>query len=108
MKVKNRVKKDKEFQLVIDEGSRYRVESLVLYSLKNSYSYPRIGISVPNKSGSAVIRNKIRRQIRAILAKELDFKISYDLVFIVRKKYDVSDFVKTRNDIIHLLQEVGK
>lgn len=108
MKVKNRVKKENEFQLVIDEGKQYRAESLVLYSLKNSYSYPRIGISVPNKSGSAVIRNKIRRQIRAILAKELDFKLGYDLVFIVRKKYDVENFTKTRQDIIHLLQEVGK
>ncbi len=108
MKVKNRIKKDKEFQNVIDNGSLVRVDTLNLYYLKNQFDYPRVGLSIPTKSGNAVYRNKIKRQIRAILAKELDFSLSYDLIFIARKKYDTQDFDKTTSDIKFLLGKIGK
>lgn len=108
MKVKNRIKKDKEFQNVIDNGKLLKVDTLNLYYLKNQFDYPRVGLSIPTKSGNAVYRNKIKRQIRAILAKNLDFSLGYDLIFIARKKYDINDFEKTVADIKILLEKVGQ
>ena len=108
MKVKNRIKKDKEFQNVIDNGVLYRVDTLTLYYLKNQFGYPRVGLSIPTKSGNAVHRNKIKRQIRAILAKQLDFSLNYDLIFIARKNYDINNFDKTNKDIKTLLEKLGK
>ena len=108
MKVKNRIKKDKEFQNVIDNGTLIRVDTLNLYYLQNQFDYPRVGLSIPTKSGNAVCRNKIKRQIRAILAKELNFSLSYDLIFIARKKFYIKDFDNTTSDIKLLLDKIGK
>lgn len=107
MKVKNRVKKYNEFEKVIHEGSLLRSDFLTLYFLKNELGYARIGISIPTKSGCAVIRNRIRRQIRAVLAKELDLNISFDLVFIARRSYDINNKTKITSDIVSLLEKVG-
>lgn len=106
MKVLNRVKKYDEFQKVINEGSLVRSSTLTLYFLNNNFGYARVGISIPTKSGTAVVRNKMRRQIRAILAKEYDFKQSLDIILIARKNYDIGNFEQVRADIIELLSKV--
>ena len=107
MKVKNRVKKYDEFQKPINEGSLERSNTLNLYYLKNNLGYARVGISVPTKAGNAVVRNKIKRQIRAILAKELDMNSSFDYIFIARRSYDINKFNETASDIVSLLKKVG-
>jgi len=107
MKVENRVKKYSEFQLVINDGELLRSNTLSLYFLKNNLDRARVGISVPKKAGHAVLRNKIKRQIRAILAKELDFKKSIDYVFIPKKAYSVENFEQTVADIRELIKKVG-
>ena len=108
MKVKNRVKKYDEFQKPINEGSLERSNSLSLYYLKNNFGYARVGISVPTKAGNAVVRNKIKRQIRAILSEELDMNSSFDYIFITRRSYDINQFENTVRDIVSLLEKVGK
>ncbi|MCQ2792932.1 MAG: ribonuclease P protein component [Bacilli bacterium] len=107
MKVKNRIKKYNEFEKVIHEGKLLRSDFLTLYFLKNELGYARVGISIPTKSGNAVVRNKIKRQIRAVLAKELDLGIGFDLIFIARKSYDIENKTKISADIVTLLKEVG-
>lgn len=107
MKVKNRVKRYDEFQKVINYGEQVRSKSLVMYFLKNELNYARVGISIPKKAGIAVVRNKIKRQIRAILHSELDFNKSYDLIFISRKEFDTKNFLQTKQDIQELLAKVG-
>lgn len=107
MKVENRVKKYNEFQKVISEGNLVKSSSITLYFLENNLGYARVGISIPTKSGSAVIRNKMKRQIRAILSKELDLNIGFDLILIARKSYDINNFERTTSDIVSLLKKVG-
>ena len=107
MKVENRVKSHNEFQQVISDGVLVSSSILNLYYLPNNLGRARVGISVPTKSGCAVVRNKIRRQIRAILSHELNLSISYDLIFIVRRKYSVEDFEVSKAEIKKLLEKVG-
>lgn len=49
----------------------------------------------------------MKRQIRAILANEFDYKLGFDLVFVARKKYDINNFNQTKLDIIELIGKVG-
>lgn len=107
MKVKNRVKSHQEFQKVIENGLLERTNCLNLYYLKNDLGYPRVGISVPTKSGNAVIRNKIKRQIRAIIAHELIQELSFDLIFVARKRFNIKDFSTSENEVRELLKKVG-
>ena len=107
MKVQNRIKKNVEFNKVIDEGKLIKSDSLTLYFLENTLGYTRIGISIPRKSGKAVVRNKMKRQIRAIIAHDVDLHKSIDIVLIARKQYDINQFEKTRFDIKYLIEKVG-
>lgn len=107
MKVKNRVKKYNEFEKVIHEGTLLRSDFYTLYFLKNELGYARVGISIPTKSGDAVVRNKMKRQIRAVLAKELNLSLGFDLIFIARRNYDINNKSKIASDIVSLLSKVG-
>lgn len=103
MIVKNRIKKHSEFQKVIAEGDVQKTNFFVAYSLKNELGYSRIGISVPKKIGDAVVRNKVKRQIRAAIAQSTDYSKSLDLVIIVRRNYNTSDFKEVNSEIQDIL-----
>ena len=107
MKVLNRIKKNVEFNKVIDEGQIIKADSVTIYFQENALGYTRIGISIPKKSGHAVVRNKMKRQIRAIIAKNVDLTKSVDLILIARKQYDINQFNKTENDLVNLMKKVG-
>ena len=107
MKVKNRIKKGTEFQKVIADGVEIKSHFYKLYFTSNDYGYPRIGISVPTKIGHAVVRNKIKRQIRAIIAQELNFELSFDIVIIVKRNYDTDSFNEVKQDFLELVKKVG-
>lgn len=107
MKVLNRIKKNVEFNKVIDEGQIIKADSVTIYFQENALGYTRIGISIPKKSGTAVVRNKMKRQIRAIIASDISLDKSVDAVIIARKYYDISNFLKTKEDIKELFKKVG-
>ena len=107
MKVKYRVKDSREFQKVYKTGTLIRGETLNLYYLPNSLDHIRIGISVPTKSGNAVIRNKIKRQIRALVAKLVNLDQPIDIILLVRKAYSVDQIQKVEEDFINLFKKVG-
>ena len=107
MKVLNRIKKNAEFNKVIEDGQLIKSDSLTLYFLKNSLGFTRVVISIPKKSGKAVVRNKMKRQIRAIISKDIPLDKSFDYILIARKQYDVDEFEKTRSDLINLIEKVG-
>lgn len=107
MKVKYRVKDSREFQKVYKTGTLIRGETLNLYYLPNNLDHIRIGISVPTKSGNAVIRNKIKRQIRALVAKLVNLDQPIDIILLVRKAYSVDQIQKVEEDFINLFKKVG-
>ena len=107
MIVKNRIKKHSEFQRVIELGLQQRSNSFSMYYLNNTYGYSRIGISVPKKSGNAVIRNKIKRQVRAMCTKTFDFNKSIDVVLVIRKNYNIANFVTINAELENLEKKIG-
>ena len=107
MKVLNRIKKNAEFNKVMDGGKVVKSDSLTLYFLENELGYTRIGISIPKKSGNAVVRNKMKRQIRAIIASDVDLSKSFDIILIARKQFNIEEFAKTRIDLDYLFKKVG-
>lgn len=108
MIVKNRIKKHAEFQKVIETGTLERSSAFYMYYISNTLGYTRIGISVPKKSGNAVVRNKIKRQIRAILAAHNNYSKSLDVVFIVRKGYSIEKFDFVKQEMLELINKLGK
>ena len=105
MIVKNRIKKYPEFQKVIAEGDVKKTSFFVSYTLNNSLGYSRFGISVPKKIGTAVLRNKIKRQVRSAIGQSTTFNDSNDVVLIVRKTYQTNEFEKVKSEIQEILKK---
>ena len=107
MKVVNRIKKSNDFSVVINKGVYHRLPSFKVFILKTNNNYARVGISVSKKLGSAVMRNRAKRQTRAMCDEVINYKdFSYDVVIILKntfleKSFDdnksqLSDFIKTQ------------
>lgn len=103
MIVKNRIKKYSEFQKVIQADNVKKSSFFVFYKLDNELGYSRFGISVPKKIGNAVIRNRIKRQVRSAIGQSTNFEESVDIVLIIRKSYDINQFTKVKSEIQTLL-----
>lgn len=79
------LKDNKAFQKCYRQG-RYVVCGYVCaYFLPNRSPYNRLGITVTKKNGNAVVRNRIKRIIRAAYRlNEEKLPIGYDVVFVGR------------------------
>ena len=103
---KYRVRKNEEFSKIISKRNSLASSAFVLYFDKCKESYSRVGISVSKKLGNAVTRNKIKRQIRMMLANMYDFDNSgLDLIIIAKKKYLENDFIINQNDLEKLIKK---
>ena len=105
MIVKNRIKKYSEFQKVIAEGDVKKTSFFVSYSLKNELGYSRFGISVPKKTGNAVFRNRVKRQVRSAIGLSTDYEKPVDTILIVRKSYDSNNFNEIKEEIQELIKK---
>ncbi|ENY53990.1 ribonuclease P protein component [Metamycoplasma alkalescens] len=85
MNKKNTVKKNWEFQKILDSRNQVISRNLIVYFNKSNYF--RVGISIPKQFANAVQRNHYKNQIRAILRKMDVTKINYDTVIIARKNF---------------------
>ena len=105
MKKAYRVKKNEDFTKIIHQRQSVANKDFVLYYMKNE-SHLRAGISVSKKLGHAVVRNKIKRQVRMMFANIYDFDNSpSDLVVIIRKGYLEKSFSDNQNNLEKLIKK---
>lgn len=107
MKKKYRIKKSDEIELVMKKGTSKANRTFIVYRYKQlqpSLNQYRIAISAPKKLGNAVVRNKIKRQMRAILQQQSDqLDIGYDYFIVARPDFIQIDFKKATHQMKHVL-----
>ena len=86
MKKEFRIKKNEDFQSIIKNRQSVVNQKFVVYYRKNE-EHLRVGISVSKKLGNAVVRNKIKRQVRMMVQEVFDKEKKMDYIIIVRNKY---------------------
>lgn len=102
---KYRIKKNEEFSKIVAYKKSIASDCFVVYCKPKNENYSRIGISVSKKLGNAVIRNKIKRQIRMMIADFYDFDNSdKDFIIIARKKYLDKSFKDNMCDLEKLIK----
>ena len=80
------VKEHKEFDDILSNGSYYKNNYYIIYNKDSNYNFPRFGIAAGKKLGNAVIRNKIKRQVRMIISSNKNlFKNNKDYIIMIRK-----------------------
>ena len=100
MKKINRVRKNEEFQILIRQGRKRTAAGFVMYFMPKKNKQARIGISLSKKIGNAVVRNKIKRQVRMMCQDLVDFETyPFDVILIVRHAYKNSTFEDNKNSL---------
>jgi len=110
MKKKYRIKNSDEIELVMKKGHSKANRTFIVYQYHNpkNENY-RVAISAPKKLGKAVVRNKVKRQIRAILQQNDKFlQASYDYFIIARPDILTIDFQTATKQMCHVLNLIMK
>lgn len=79
------IKSSREYTEIINLNNAKRSKYFSVYFRKNNCDN-RYGISIPKKTGTAVVRNKIKRRIKNIIdSNKKRVQNGYDYVIIVKK-----------------------
>jgi|SRR5690625_821970 len=105
MKKEFRIKDNKEFQHIFQQGKSFANRQLVIYFAEElDQDHFRIGLSVGKKIGNAVTRNRIKRYLRQSF-QELEEKIlpTLNIVIIARQPTKEMNYFEIKKSLLHLL-----
>ena len=104
----NRLKKKKDFEKLFKEGKSFREKFLVLKINENNLNNNRFGFIVSKKiSKKAVTRNKIKRQLREIIRKEINnYQKGFDIAVIALPDIESKSFEEMSQALECILKKV--
>ena len=103
-----KIKKKTEYDYIYKTGKKIHSKYVIVFIKQNSFPFNRFGIVTSKKIGKAVVRNKVRRQIRAIMKKYLGkIKTHYDIVIVTRYNIKDSSFQILERDLINVFRKAG-
>jgi ribonuclease P protein component len=106
MRKSYRVKSERDFQKVFENGKSYANRQFVVYVLeKPEQLHFRVGISVGKKIGNAVARNWVKRRIRQSLTDlKPQLKQDCDFIIIARSSVAGQSMVIIKKHLMHVLR----
>lgn len=108
MKFSESLKKNYEFRRLYSKGSSSATSLLAVYCRKNRLGYNRIGVTVSNKLGKAVLRNKVRRRLREIYRlNETRFIPGFDIVVVARMKSRFAGYDELERAYLRACSKLG-
>ncbi len=99
MKKVLRIKDNREFQAIIQTKQFVSSSCFSIYYVDKKEKYARVGISAPTKIGNAVVRNKVKRQVRMMIQEISPFKEDFDSIIIVKKNYLNNSFQENYEEL---------
>lgn len=101
------IKSSRDFTEIINNGTLMKNRSYRIYYQKSN-DKNRYGISIPTKTGKAVIRNKIKRRVKNIIDNNKNsIKKSYNYVIIIRKGILDLTYDEMKKDLLNLISKIG-
>lgn len=108
MKATVTVKENHVFRRIYRKGKSAVTPCVVIYCQKNRQGFSRLGVTVSTKLGHAVVRNRVRRQLREIWRLNRENMISgYDVIAVARVKAVRTPYRKMEEQYLHALAELG-
>lgn len=103
-----RISKSRDYKLVYEKGKKFSGRYIIVYIKENNLGCNRFGFVVSKKIGSAVVRNRVKRQLRAIINGEKNnLKEGFDIVIICRHHIKGYTFPLLREDVVKVLKKAG-
>ncbi|WP_130472931.1 ribonuclease P protein component [Candidatus Magnetaquicoccus inordinatus] len=89
-----------EFKKITSSGRKLGGRFFLLFARRTEYDRSRLGITVSRKVGNAVVRNRVKRQIREFFRRQRPSLLSgYDWVVIARAHAGISADALLRQDL---------
>lgn len=90
-----------------------RVAGFVLQAVQNHQTDPRFGFTATRKLGKAVLRNRVKRRLRALVRchlqqKHVLFQGGLDYVLIAKASTVHRPYAKLEKDLIYALHQVNR
>ena len=106
------LKKRAEFLAVAAHGKKWVTPSFVIQigpAPEPSSSHIRFGLTASSKVGNAVVRNRCRRRLRAVVHQTLPEHAStaFDYVLIARAATETNDYAAMKKDLLWALKRIG-
>lgn len=98
MKKINIVRKNVDFSRIIKNNNALKYKDYIIYKENNNDKIYRFGISVSKKIGNAVVRNKLKRQIKNIIDSK-DYENSFNCIIILRKGILQKDYFQMQKEL---------
>ena len=107
MKERFTVKQNYEFRRLYAKGASAVCSRMVLYCRKNRRGHNRLGVTVSAKLGKAVVRNRIKRQLREVFRlTQPDLKQGYDVIIVARGRAVGAETRKLRDNFYQLCRQL--
>ena len=109
MKKYERVKSKILFNEIMNTGKKKGNEVFTIFFVGNETNKPLFGVSAPKKCGNAVIRNKLKRQMRELIhdTKSL-FKNNRNYIIIVKKVALDMSYIDMKKALIELIGVINE
>ena len=100
------IKDSKSFNDIIKNGKFIKNNYFVIYYKDNQEEKNKLGIAISNKIGKAHIRNRLKRQTRAIIDEHRNlFKNNFNYIIMIRKTCKEAEFNDMNNALKSLLEK---
>lgn len=102
-----RLKKRRQFLRATHNGKKFVASTMVLQVVKqDEFDGVRLGFTVTKKMGNAVVRNRIRRRLRAAAQSVFSSQalLGYDYVLVSRKTAFDAPFEVLNKDLSYLMR----
>lgn len=93
------LKRNEDVLLVIKTGIKKVYNHLIIYNKDNELTNSRFCVSVSKKLGNAVVRNKLKRQVKDILMKNMVTK-NKDYVIILSSSFKELSYEEKKKEIL--------
>lgn len=103
-----RIRDKKVYDETYKKGRRISGRYLIVFARENKLEHNRFGIVTSKKTGKAVVRNLVKRRLRALIGQEMTtFKGNYDVVIVARYNIKEAEFTALKKDFLMVMRKAG-
>lgn len=106
MKKINILAKNDDFNRIIKNIKPIKKYNFIIYLEKNSDNQYHFGFSVGKKIGNAVVRNRIKRQLKSIIDKK-SYQNGFNCIIIVRKGILNCSYQQIKLELLECLSKLN-
>jgi ribonuclease P protein component len=97
----------REYRIIYDDNAKYVGNLFIFLKKKTPENLLSIGIVVSKKVGNAVVRNKIKRRVKAFFRENI-FDVACDVVIIAKPDSATADWLSVKSELNEYCMKLKK